>query len=101
MVVSLIPESLPAILSSNLQVGSKKMAKEKIVIKNFKAVQNLGSTTTIATDKTGTLTTGKLDLVSYLNPDFKTDLEVLKEAYLSVYFQNNLANHIDDSIHEL
>jgi len=98
MVVSLIPESLPAILSSNIQVGSKQMARQKIVVKNLKCVQNLGSTTIIATDKTGTLTTGKLKVVDYLNKYYQTDDEFLRQTYLSVYFQNNLGNQIDDSI---
>jgi len=98
MVVSLIPESLPAILSSNIQVGSHRMAKQKMVVKNFKAIQNLGSTTVIGTDKTGTLTTGKLKLLMNLNAGQKADDEVLKAAYLSVYFQNNLANQIDEAI---
>jgi len=98
MVVSLIPESLPAILSSNIQVGSKQMARQKIVVKNLKCVQNLGSTTVIATDKTGTLTTGKLKVVNYLNKHYQVDDEFLRQTYLSVYFQNNLANQIDDSI---
>jgi len=74
------------------------MAKQKMVVKNFKAIQNLGSTTVIGTDKTGTLTTGKLKLLMNLNADQKADDEVLKAAYLSVYFQNNLANQIDEAI---
>ena len=58
--VALVPEGLPATLSVALSVGVQRMAKAKALIKNLGAVETLGSTNVIATDKTGTLTKAEM-----------------------------------------
>lgn len=54
--VSAMPEGLPLALTMALTIGSNRMAKEKVVVKELNAVESLGSCTVIASDKTGTLT---------------------------------------------
>lgn len=56
LTVSAMPEGLPLALTMALTVASNKMAKKGVVVKKLTAVETLGSTTVIATDKTGTLT---------------------------------------------
>ena len=60
VMVALVPEGLPATLSVALSVGVQRMAKAKALIKNLGAVETLGSTNVIATDKTGTLTKAEM-----------------------------------------
>lgn len=58
--VAAIPEGLPAIILITLAIGVKRMAQRKAVVKKMVAVEALGSINVIATDKTGTLTTGEM-----------------------------------------
>ena len=56
LVVSAIPEGLPVAITVALSIAASRMAKRNVIVRKLAAVESLGSCTTIATDKTGTLT---------------------------------------------
>ncbi len=77
MVVASVPECLPVAITTTLAVGVKQMSQKKAVVKELKAIETLGSTDVICSDKTGTLTTNKLTVIKVYsnNKIFKNNLK--------------------------
>ena len=69
MMVSAIPEGLPVAMTVALSIATSRMAKRKVIVRKLMAVESLGSCTTIASDKTGTLTVNQQTVKRILFPD--------------------------------
>lgn len=63
VMVALVPEGLPATLSVSLAIGVRRMARRHALVKQLLAVEALGSTSVVCTDKTGTLTQAEMTVV--------------------------------------
>ena len=98
--VGLTPEMLPMIVTACMAKGAVAMAKEKVIIRNLNAIQNLGSADILCTDKTGTLTRDQAALEYHLDLCGKEDRRVLGYAYLNSFYQTGLKSFIDRAVIE-
>lgn len=74
MVVAFVPEGMLPLVTLSLAMGTQRMAKRNALIKKLSAVETLGCTTVICTDKTGTLTQNEMTVKNIWLPNFKTNL---------------------------
>ena len=101
LAVGLTPELLPAIVTLNLTQGAHALASHGVLVKSLPAIQNLGSITVLATDKTGTLTEGHLGFVRAVGIDAEDPqaaAQALEFAYLNSYFETGFSNPLDKAI---
>jgi Mg2+-importing ATPase len=96
--VGLTPEMLPMIVTVNLSKGAISMSRKKVIVKRLNSIQNLGAMDVLCTDKTGTLTQGKIVLVKHLDVDGNEGEQVLNFGFLNSYFQTGLKNLMDVAV---
>jgi Mg2+-importing ATPase len=98
--VGLTPEMLPMIVNANLARGALAMSRQKTIVKQLNAIQNLGAMDILCTDKTGTLTQDHVVLMNHVDLRGKNSPRVLEHAYLNSRFQTGLKNLLDRAVVE-
>ncbi len=102
MIVASVPECLPIAITATLSIGVSQMAKKKSIVRNLAAIETLGAIEVICTDKTGTLTKNKMEVVKVysslnevneVNDVFKNIISFCNTAVL-----NEDGNYIGDSV---
>ena len=96
--VGMTPEMLPMIVTVNLSKGALAMARKKVIVKRLNAIQNFGAMDVLCTDKTGTLTQGRIVLEKYLDVNGEPSEKVLHFGYLNSFHHTGLKNLLDKAI---
>jgi Mg2+-importing ATPase len=98
--VGLTPEFLPMIATVTLTQGALRMAKDKVIVKQLPAIQNLGSIDVLCCDKTGTLTTGVMRVERSVTATGASSPRPLSLASVTSRFQTGIRSPLDAAILE-
>lgn len=99
--MGITPELLPLIVTLSLSYGAKKMAKKDVIVKEFVSIEDLGNMEILCTDKTGTLTEGRISVDSYTDINGNKSEDLLRKALIcNSEFSQGHSHHdtIDRSI---
>ncbi|MEN6370103.1 MAG: magnesium-translocating P-type ATPase [Thermotogota bacterium] len=98
LAVGLTPQLLPAIISVNLSHGARRMARQRVIVKRLASIENFGSMDVLCSDKTGTLTEGRMELEATLAADGTPSERTLLYATLNARLQTGFSNPIDAAL---
>ena len=80
--VGISPQLLPAVVSTSLAAGSRALAREKVLVKRLVCIEDLGDVEVLFTDKTGTLTEGRISFMRAIGADATPSLEPVRAGLL-------------------
>jgi len=98
LAVGLTPQLLPAVISVNLASGARRMAAQRVIIKRLAAIENFGSMSVLCSDKTGTLTEGRVRVHAALDAAGAESERVLLHAFVNASYETAFANPVDAAI---
>ena len=98
LAVGLTPGLLPVILSINLSRGATAMSKKGVIVKRLAAIQNFGSMDVLCSDKTGTLTENRVEVIRHVDLEDKESDKVFLYSALNSRFQTGLRSPMDEAI---
>lgn len=98
LAVGLTPELLPMVVSVTLAHGALRLTRHRVIVKRLSAVQDLGAIDVLCTDKTGTLTEGRIRLERHVDPLGRDWERVLELAYLNSVFETGIRSPLDEAI---
>ena len=76
--VGITPQLLPAVVTTSLATGARRLARKKVLVKRLVCIEDLGDIEVLLTDKTGTLTEGRISFERSIDPDGAPSADVLR-----------------------
>lgn len=95
ILVMAVPEGLPMMITLVLSTNSKKMLKNKVLVRKMVGIETAGSLNILFTDKTGTITNGKMEVISILNGSLNeyTNINELLPSYRQILIDSIIYNN--------
>jgi Mg2+-importing ATPase len=98
LAVGLTPELLPMVVTVTLANGARRLARKRVIVKRLAAIHDLGAMNVLCTDKTGTLTESRIELVQHLDAGGNVCDDVFRLAYLNSAFESGIRSPLDEAI---
>lgn len=95
VLVMAVPEGLPMMITLVLSTNSKKMLKNKVLVRKMVGIETAGSLNILFTDKTGTITNGKMEVISILDGSLNeyTNINELLPSYRQILIDSIIYNN--------
>lgn len=96
IIIVAVPEGLPMMITLVLSSNMKRMLKDNVLVRKPTGIETSGSLNYLLTDKTGTLTKGELEVISFISGDlktFKNELEVKKSIFYDDLYNSIILNN--------
>src|SRR5262245_57183894 len=100
LAVGLTPQLLPAIISVNLAHGARRLARRQVIVRRLTAIENFGSMDVLCSDKSCTLTVGKVEIAKTVDFQGNVSDEAMRLARLNAIFETGFVNPIDKALRE-
>ena len=98
LAVGLTPELLPMVVTISLSRGALRLAREQVIVKRLSAIHNLGAMDVLCTDKTGTLTEARIELIRHVDIAGCESPRVLESAFLNSFFESGIHTPLEDAV---
>jgi P-type Mg2+ transporter len=98
LAIGLSPQLLPAIITINLSHGTRRMKQKRVIVKRLACMENFGAMNILCSDKTGTLTEGKIKFHSSISFAEGVEEKIALFSYLNSKLQTGYTNLIDQAI---
>lgn len=98
LAVGITPELLPMVVTISLARGALRLAQRGVIVRRQSAIHDLGALDVLCTDKTGTLTESRIELVRHVDIDGRDSPQVMENAFLNSHFESGLRTPLEEAI---
>jgi len=98
LAVGIVPEFMPMVTSITLATGAVRMSRKHVIVKHLAAIQNFGGIDVLCSDKTGTLTSGRMTLVSAMDPRGTESTDVSMLGAIAAHLHSGVQTPLDEAL---